>query len=416
MPETAPTSETFIPFKARDVIQMCLEGGELNEGDRKAFGDLSQLLSSIFHFEFHRDLESLKEAYGPFDPDSDTRDLRPLSEATKAEYRDRLFNRLKHVLEKANYHALTRAELEAAMSESSLFKIRLDVNFEDFQDVVFFARGERQEDHDVKKLGGLKSETVTIDLYERVAVYVRFKEQAYFDEQKRKNLGFTPGSTVLKLFRNVPRADLEILFPNVEVKMRLIDKILIGVPAAIGGVAVLMTKLLSVIGLAVALILLWFAGKELDKPIDSKALIAAGAGIGAAVGYILKQWNNFKNRKIKFLKALTDQLYFKNLDNNAGVIFHLITGAEEEELKEAVLGYYFLNAEGAPLSSEELDGKIEAWFADTWNCVLDFDVEDALHKLKRLGLAKEECAKWSVIPLDQANRKLDEMWDGYYQF
>jgi hypothetical protein len=29
----------------------------------------------------------------------------------------------------------------------------------------------------------------------------------------------------------VPRADLEMLFPNARVRMRLIDKLLIGVPA-----------------------------------------------------------------------------------------------------------------------------------------------------------------------------------------
>ena len=42
------------------------------------------------------------------------------------------------------------------------------------------------------------------------------------------------------------------------------------------------------------------------------------------------------------MKALADSLYFKNLDNNAGVFHHLVDAAEEEEFKEAVLAYYFL--------------------------------------------------------------------------
>lgn len=415
MPDSSATGETFIPFNARDVIRMCLRDGRLQDEDRDTFQSLSLMLSSIFHFEFHRELQALKEAYAPFDPDTDTRSLDPDSEATQTRAQEQLLSGLTKVLVKANYHQLSGEELQQAMSESSLFKIRLDVNFDDFEDVVFFARGNHRDSEEVKKLFGLKKELFEFDLYERVAVYVRFKDQAYFDEQGRKRLDFKPGSTVLKLFRNVPKADLEILFPNVEVKMRAIDKVLIGIPAAIGGIAMLVTKLLSVIVLVVGVIL-FKLGMGKPQTIDGEALIAAGAGLGAAGGYILKQISNFKNRKIRFLKALTDQLYFKNLDNNAGVIFHLISGAEEEEVKEAVLAYYFLLTSQSPLKAKDLDEKIEAWFASNWNCTLDFDIEDALGKLQRLKLARCSNDLWSVEPLSNAVRILDETWDGYYEF
>ena len=51
-------------------------------------------------------------------------------------------------------------------------------------------------------------------------------------------LPFTPGSTIIKLFQDVPRADLEMLFPNAQVRMRRIDKLLIGVPAVVSGIIV----------------------------------------------------------------------------------------------------------------------------------------------------------------------------------
>tara|TARA_B110001469_G_C9327329_1_gene174897 strand:- start:313 stop:468 length:156 start_codon:yes stop_codon:yes gene_type:complete len=41
------------------------------------------------------------------------------------------------------------------------------------------------------------------------------------------------------------------------------------------------------------------------------------------------------------MKTLTDNLYFKNLDNNTGV-FHRLIDAAEEEGKEVILAYYFL--------------------------------------------------------------------------
>jgi hypothetical protein len=40
-----------------------------------------------------------------------------------------------------------------------------------------------------------------------------------------------------------------------------------------------------------------------------------------------------------------------------------------------------------PLTPQGLDGLIEAWFAQRWQCQLDFEVDDALRKLELLNLA-----------------------------
>ena len=42
-----------------------------------------------------------------------------------------------------------------------------------------------------------------------------FKDEAHFEANKDiDDLPFRPGSTIIKLFQDVPRADLEMLFPN----------------------------------------------------------------------------------------------------------------------------------------------------------------------------------------------------------
>ena len=48
------------------------------------------------------------------------------------------------------------------------------------------------------------------------------------------------------------------------------------------------------------------------------------------------------------MKALSDNLYFKNLDNNAGVFHTLIDAAEEEDIKEALPGGSRRERGGAP--------------------------------------------------------------------
>ena len=61
----------FIPYRKHDIVEMCLQGGtnSANEEDMRQF---YYMLSSIFHFEFHKVIESLKDAYAATDPDSDT--------------------------------------------------------------------------------------------------------------------------------------------------------------------------------------------------------------------------------------------------------------------------------------------------------------------------------------------------------
>ena len=112
------------------------------------------------------------------------------------------------------------------------------------------------------------------------------------------------------------------------------------------------------------------------------------AGLVALGGYLWKQFNNFKNRKLRFMQALTRNLYFKNLDNNAGVFYRLANDAEEEECKEALLAYYFLLTSKKPLTKQDLDHRIEDWLSATWQCDVDFEIGDAMNKLIELQLVQ----------------------------
>jgi hypothetical protein len=79
---------------------------------------------------------------------------------------------------------------------------------------------------------------------------------------------------------------------------------------------------------------------------------------------------------------VSENLYFRNLDNDAGVFHHLLDSAEEAEVKEAVLAYRFLRGAERPLIAAELDRRIEGWFARQWEAVLDFEIDDGVGKLR----------------------------------
>ena len=116
------------------------------------------------------------------------------------------------------------------------------------------------------------------------------------------------------------------------------------------------------------------------------------------------------------MKTLSDNLYFKNLDNNMGVFYHLIDAAEEEEVKEAVLAYYFLLTANERLTKKELDRRIENWLAEKWNCQIDFEIGDAVNKLERLELIHNDAGYLRCLPLGDAKRQLDSIWDNFFQY
>ncbi len=319
------------------------------------------------------------------------------------------------LLDAANFEKITAGDLQDALREASLFKIRLSVDFNDFEEVLFFRRGESVRRETLVTWGGLRRRSIEFTNYDRVVVYIKFKPLSYFDGLKRKNLPFRPGATLIKLFRNVPKADLEMLFPNSEVRMQTIDKLIIGIPAAVSGAIILVTKLGASLVLVASLLAFWLGLRESTVQINQQHLVALGLGLGTLAGFLFKQISKFKNRKIRFMKALAENLYFKNLDNNAGVFHHLIDAAEEEEFKEALLAYIFLAAAPEGLTRPALDRAVEDWLAAGWDCRINFEVDDALAKLARWGLLHQAGDRLQVLPPDAAWARLDQIWDDFFK-
>jgi hypothetical protein len=199
--------------------------------------------------------------------------------------------------------------------------------------------------------------------------------------------------------------------------MRLIDKLLIGVPAVVSGIIVVATKLIAALVPVLLLLGFWFGVRDEPVQLDQGQLVALGAALAAFGGFLVRQFTKFKNRKIAFMKSLSENLYFRNLDNDAGVFHHLLDAAEEEEVKEAVLAYHFLRTAGRPLTPAELDRRLEDWFARRWEAVFDFEVDDGVGKLRRLRLINDDGqGRLTAVPLEEANRRLDQIWDDLFAY
>jgi hypothetical protein len=246
-------------------------------------------------------------------------------------------------------------------------------------------------------------------------IYLNYNDADYFNKKKGKlsKLPFDPGCIVIKIFKRVPKNDLETIFPNAIPKMSTRDKIFFWVPGIVGGISLLSTKVIPAL---IAMYGAYQSGESIDLLNSKTALNQGLIALGVLGGYLFRQYSSFVNKKIRFSKMLSDSLYFKNLGNNSGAFYSLLNSSEEEELKETILAYAFLNRSRTPLTAEELDYQIESWFKTKLNTDLDFDVTDALFKLKNTGLGIETNGKWEVIPSDKALILIDEMWDGIFEY
>lgn len=397
----------FIPFRQSDLIEMCLHKTSLNQEERQAFRRVAQQIQHYFHLDFYSTAQQLNDCFNDINPDRDTRvvDL----PATMHKEHTPFAEQLAYILEKANFDQQNEATLEQALRENSLFKVQLAVDFADFSEVLLYTRGESEKEETVTTGFGLRKQTLRFTNYDRVVLYLRVSEQ--ISPERQAQFGLQPGGVILKLFKNVPKADLEMLFPNTEIRMRLIDKLLIGIPAAVSGGVVITTKMGGTLVLLASLFGFWLGLSTQPVQLDQAALLGLLAGFGALGSYLWKQFSNFKNRKLMFVQRLTRNLYFKNLDNNAGVFHRLIHDAEEEECKEALLAYYFLLTSPTPLPQPALDQKIEAWLREQWDCTLDFEIYDALAKLKQLGMiSMNNQGEWAAVPLAEARKQLNLRW------
>ncbi|SNR74585.1 TMEM143 family protein [Flavobacterium sp. ov086] len=405
------TREHYIPFNKEFLLEQQIN--TFSEDPKKVdeFKKLFDIIEHYFHYEAFNLNRNLKQNYALFDPDLSLKERK--SFMGKSDFS--LFKAtLLTVLEQGNYIRIDQETLDKAFQNSDLIGLKLSIDFNAFQDYELYVRGHHKSKEKVKKYFFWKKE-IEIEYYDRVMIYLHYND-THFLKQKKVKLGkmpIEPGSVVLKIFKRVPKNDIETIFPNAIPRMSTTDKLLLWVPGIFGGISLLSAKVIP------ALINMYNAyetGETIDL-LDSKTSLNQGLiALGILSLYLFRQYNNFVNKKIKYSKILSDSLYFKNLGNNSGAFYSLLNSSEEEVLKETILAYTFLYKSSKPLTAEELDSQIESWFETNLKTDLDFDVKDALEKLKNIGLGIETNGKWEVLPFDQALITIDELWDGVFDY
>ena len=392
--------EHFIPVRKMELIQLLAKKTGLTDPEREEFLQVCRVLDATLHFEYQRQLDHLKEAYAPFNPDSDTRTLRERSEEQLEELSPRVFDSFTYLLKRANYERLTRDQIQNVVGAASDWGVRLQVDLEIFDRLEVFVRGDIIGQRTRRRLRNLyRLETVDVEIYQRLIVAFRLSEEA-----TEEDLLDRPRPIFVKLFKNIPKQDVDMLLPGTQIKLTLVDRGRIALPT-LSGLAMAAVKIVKGTVLAAM-----FGGIT--------GLIAFFAFVIGTIGYGVKSFFGYLHTKDKYQLNLTRNLYYQNLDNNAGVVYRLLDEAEEQECREAVLAYFMLwrhaGPEGWP--QEKLDAEAERFLIDKVGLdKVDFETHDAVAKLLRLGIAYETAeGHVCALPADVAVAQLDRSWDSCF--
>lgn len=377
-----PTADTdhhrpddrFIPFRYHGLVtRLCADEASFGP-DVAALLPLANAIESICEQQATTFERHVAEQYEPFNPDRDTIPLVDIAQARDPARYAALQECLDYILAKANFESLTNAQVEDALrvASSSGLRVRLDPAQVTYLRV--WVRG-RSVVERVRRTWRCPRRGVrqSCDVFRRLIVVSRLCDD--------------PGVRV-KMFKEIPVADVESLLPHARVAMTWLDRVkLMG-----GGAGTLSSTVVKVTGaLALPGKLLW--------------ILAGGFAM-----VMFKTFTGYRNvRRHRDLQRTT-HLYYQNLGNNAGAIHLLLSMVAQEEAKEALLAYAFLRR-GAPAvrSAAELADRIEAYGAEHFGVHFKFDVADALESLDRLRLWADREA-WQVLPVDQAARQLREQW------
>lgn len=347
--------EHFLPVRFEVIRDTLLAESWFSDEERQAMKTLAHRLREHYHHDYHAELLALKAAFAPFNPDRETVWEPEFSPEEEETCRQRLVRGVRHLLDMSNYRILTEEQFNECLKLQPFGGLSVTVDTHAFQEFHVYYRGVR-ETQKTDTLFYFWRRTRDVQELKRVFVLARYKE-AYGHKM------------LAKLFRDVPVENLKIIAPEVRLALPIFDRFKIG-GSVFGGVFTAFYKLLfaATMSIWVFLAFLFF-------------FIVA----------LIKGVLGFFNSRTKCLQVYSSSLYHQNLSNNVGAINSLVDQAEDQEVKEAFLAYAFLYIHREErLTEAELDTRIECWLAERFAFGMDFEVDDALRKLREKKLLETE--------------------------
>ena len=355
----------FIPVTKRDLEGLLARHVEPDASASQDFREVCRLLDAVIHREYRAKLVRLKEIYAGFDPDTDVHSLARHRPEHAKQLSDELFGTARLLLEKANFRILPRNEVDAAIGAVSPWGLNLQVDLEIFDHLEVWARGDKIDHRSARSWRTwFKRKHYRIPLYQRLMLIFQPRADDLDDA------GYVQDRIYLKLFKNIPEGDVDMVLPGTTVRMTMIDQGKIVFPI-VSGLVVTAWKIIK--------------GALLVAAVGIYGLLAYAMLIIGTIGYGWRSFFGYKRTKEKYQLNLTQNLYYQKLDGDWGAFLRLCDEAEDQEYREALTAWFLLWRQSPHdgWTMDELDRSAERLLQAELKRDVDFDVADAVDKLIR---------------------------------
>ncbi|KAK1437621.1 hypothetical protein QVD17_03415 [Tagetes erecta] len=127
------------------------------------------------------------------------------------------------------------------------------------------------------------------------------------------------------------------------------------------------------------------------------------AVVSTVVGYCAKIYFTFQANMDTYQNLITQFMYNKQLDSGKGTLLHLCDDVIQQEVKEVIISFFILMEQGKA-TLKELDQKCEELLKEEFGERCNFDVDDAVNKLEKLGIiSKDQIGRYYCSGLKRAN-------------
>ena len=370
--------EHFIPVGREKLLECLTEFETCSESEKSELKKFFELISSVLHKQYHKRQIRVQKIYQPLDPDSVI-----LLKDSDTKNSSEVFTELIEILANANYTKLSTDELETAVDNATALGLRMKVDFSLFDELHVYGRGDEIQTWTKKSWWKFfKEEEFDVEVYQRLVIAFRLKDHDKLPKEQSSSFVY------LKSFKGIPHSDLHTLLPGTQIKMSLLDRGKIIIPALSG----IVLSIVKIARLMVAVTI--FA--SLAYTIKFWVIPAA------IIYYIIKGFISYQKTKDKYQLNLTRHLYFQNLNNNSGVLLRLLHEAEFQDYREMVITYYLVWKYGqAGINAEKIHEIAEKKLKETIHLDINFEAEDALAKLEKLGALKKTDQNWFPLPMEE---------------
>lgn len=388
----------FIPVQTPELVRLFAADPSLPEELREPLADLAARVHQLYHRRLHRRLVAIKNEYEPFDPDSDSPPLAPLHAQERQRRLNDLMSDFGWLLDRAHFRHLSRDDIEPMLDDASDWGIRMQVDFSLFDHCAIFARGDGYQTRTLRSWTTLFREVeIDVPIFRRLVLILKLRP----DPRLAKRV--EPDHVYLKVFKDIPRADVDMLLPGAKVRLKLFDRGRIGF-GLFSGLATMLWRMGKEA---------WeFAGHILAADPAAKMSIFWGLAAGT-LGYGYKSYYDLRTTRQSYHLNLTQSLYFQCLDSNAGVLTRLFDEAEEQETRTTLLAYFCLWRCAGPdgFTCEELEAAMGLYLDRFAGVTMLCEPGEPAAKLVRLGLAGQDGPRYRAAPLAEAVEHLHELRD-----